>query len=69
MNEYVIVLTAPTAHMIFDDADYFKAYRIKCAEEDFADAVERKQREFSLEFKVSLPDVEHLLTYKVKAQS
>lgn len=42
MNEYVIVLTAPTAHMIFDDADYFKAYRIKCTKEDFVDAVERK---------------------------
>ncbi len=68
MEKFIIVLTAPTPHMMFDPPDYFKAYEIECEQNDFDNEIEKAQRAFSLEFKVALTEVEHLLTYKVKAQ-
>lgn len=68
MDKYVVVLTAPTMHMMFDKFDNIKAYQIECESQNFDYEVERKQRQFSLETKAALADVELLLAYKMKAQ-
>lgn len=66
MEKYVIVLTAPSHHLMNDPSDYFKAYEIECKEDEIDYYVELKQREFCLNFKVALSSVIHLLTYRVK---
>ena len=43
MEKFLIVLTAPTQHMMFDPPDYFKAYEIECEEVAIPAEVQKKQ--------------------------
>lgn len=66
-NKYLITLISPSHHMMSDPEDFMKTYSITASTtEGFIDEIDKKKRQFSLEFSVALDKVEVILALKVK---
>lgn len=61
------MLASDSHHLMDEPYFYFKGYEVKADSlEEVNFIIEKLQRNFSLEFKVFLSDVQHLWTCKVK---
>lgn len=67
MNKYVVMLTSDSHHLMNEQYFYFKGYEVEANNLSEVDSmIEKLQRQFSLEFKVFLSEVQHLWTCKIK---
>lgn len=67
MNKYVVMLTSDSHHLMNEPYFYFKGYEVEANNLSEVDSmIEKLQRQFSLEFKVFLSEVQHLWTCKIK---
>lgn len=67
MNKYIIMLASDSHHLMNEPYFYFKGYTVEANNrEEVQKYIENLKRNFSLEFKVFLSDVQHLWTCKIK---
>lgn len=66
MKKYLVILTAPSMHMMNEPYDYIKPYIIQDNGHLIDDINERLMRYFALEFKVPLKDVNILSMAAIK---
>lgn len=66
MQKYLIILTAPTLHFMFEPDDYFEPYLISATTENLNYWIEKAERVFCKKHNVPLSTIQLLHIYKVK---
>lgn len=66
MQKYLIILTAPTLHFMFDPDDYFEPYVVNTIPESLNYWIEKAERHFCKKHNVPLASIQLLHMYKVK---
>lgn len=67
MNKYLIILTAPSMHLMNQSDNFIEPYVVKSTEEDIGNYVDNfLTRKFALDYKVPLADVRILAASIVK---
>lgn len=66
MNNYLIAFISDSHHLMNEPYFYHKVYKITAEENKIDNCVNYLERMFCQEFKVSLSNVYHLFTCKIK---